>query len=73
MRDDLDASLAIRPFGGLTMPIVSSVAAILNPIANTVEVRLDGKLSDPEVDVKVNPVKILKSEESVLEDMRDSL
>lgn len=73
VRDDLDASLAIRPFGGLTMPIVSSVAAILNPIANTVEVRLDGKLSDPEVDVKVNPVKILKSEEAVLEDMRDSL
>ena len=73
VRDDIDASLAIRPFGGLTMPIVSSVAAILNPIANTVEVRLDGKLSDPKVGVKVNPVKILKSEKAVLEDMRDSL
>lgn len=73
LRDDIDAALAIRPFGGLTMPIVSSVASLLNPLANTVEVSLDGKLEDPKVGVKVKPIKILQSEKSLIEDIRESL
>lgn len=73
LRDDIDAALAIRPFGGLTMPIVSSVASLINPLANTVEVSLDGKLEDPKVGVKVNPIKILQSEKSLIEDIRESL
>ena len=73
VEDDIDASLTIRPFGGLTTPIVSSVVSIINPLTNAVQVSLDGSLSDPEVGVNVNPIKMLKSEKSLLKDIRDSL
>lgn len=71
--DDIDASLSIRPFGGLTMPIVSSVISIINPLTKTVEVTIDGKISDPKVGVNLNPINILQSDKTILKDIRDSL
>jgi len=73
VKDDIDASLAVIPFGGLTNPIFSSVASLVNPLASAVQVKLDGSLDDPKVGVSVKPANIIKSEDSIVEKIREGL
>ncbi|MBQ2722703.1 MAG: hypothetical protein IJF70_07315 [Opitutales bacterium] len=73
VNDKLDSTLAVSPFGSLSMPIVSNVMSLINPLTSTVQVHLDGKLEDPEISVKVNPVNAIRSEEKIVEKIRDEL
>ena len=61
------------PFGGLSTPIVSNVMSLINPITSTVQVHLEGELADPKIGVKVNPVNAIRSEEKIVEKIRDQL
>lgn len=46
-QDQLDFILSLYPLGGISVPVVSQVLSVLNPISNTIEVQLKGQLSDP--------------------------
>ena len=73
INDDLDAGMAIYPFGGLTNLIASGISLLVNPLANAIEVTLDGKISDPKIGMEVKPINILQGEKRVLEKIRNSL
>ena len=73
MKDDIGATLAIIPFGGITTPIISNVVSVINPITNTVQATVDGKISDPKIGLKLNPVNIIQSEKKIQEDIRSDL
>lgn len=71
--DNLDSTLAIIPFGGISTPVVSSVVSLINPLTSTVQVHLEGALADPKIGVKVNPINAIRSEEKIVEKIRDEL
>lgn len=73
VKDNIDSTLAVIPFGGLSTPIVSNVMSLINPITSTVQVHLEGELADPKIGVKVNPVNAIRSEEKIVEKIRDQL
>ena len=73
MNDDLDATLAITPFGGLTMPIVSRVMSVIDPITSVVQVTLKGPVADPDIGVKLNPMNMLQSDKKILKEIGDAL
>ncbi len=72
-KDDLDAALVIEPFAGLTTPILSSVMSLITPITSTVQVTLDGSISDPKIGITLNPLNIIQSDKKILENIRESL
>ena len=55
------------------MPVVSSVVSLINPLTSTVQVHLEGALADPKIGVKVNPINAIRSEEKIVEKIRDEL
>lgn len=73
VKNDLDSSLAVIPFGKLSTPIISNVVSLINPITSTVEVYLEGALEDPKISVKVNPVNAIRSQDKIVEKIRDEL
>ena len=73
VNDKLDSTLGVRPFGGLSTPIVANVMSLINPLTSTIQVHLGGKLEDPEISVKVNPVNAIRSEEKIVEKIRNEL
>ena len=70
-KDDVDATIVVYPFGGISTPIVSEVASLVRPLVSAVQVDLDGPISDPKIGVKVRPANILQSEKKMLEDIRE--
>ncbi len=73
IKDYLESSLSVAPFGGLTTPVVSRVVSIITPLTNVVQVNLEGELADPKIGVSVTPSNIIRSEEGVVEKIRDEL
>lgn len=73
LEDDIRATLVLTPFGGLSVPIVSDVISLINPITNTVQIKVDGSIENPSFGVRLNPINALKSDEKIIEKIRDSL
>ncbi len=73
INDNLDASLNVDPFGGITTPIVSNVVSIITPLTNTIQVNIKGELADPKIGVSVKPTNIIRSEEKIIEKIRNEL
>ncbi len=73
IKDYLESSLSVAPFGGLKAPVVSQVVSIITPLTNVVQVNLEGELADPKIGVSVTPSNIIRSEEGVVEKIRDEL
>ena len=73
IKDDISAALSARPFGGLTTPLISNIASLINPIANTITIKVKGTLENPDIGVSINPINMLQGREKILDNMEESL
>ena len=69
----ISAALSARPFGGLTTPLISNIASLINPIANTITIKVKGTLENPDIGVSINPINMLQGREKILDNMEESL
>ncbi len=72
VRDNVDAAFLLTPFGGISLPIVDNVVSLINPITNTVQIKVDGPLESPTFGVGLDLSNALKSDEKIIEDMKKS-
>ena len=70
--DNLNSTLSIKPFGSMKGAIGTSISVLVSPLASTIEVKLNGKLSDPEISMSVKPMNIIKSDENIVDTIREN-
>lgn len=63
--NQLDFVLTFRPFGELSIPVISQVLDLFSPLANSIVIRLSGTLKDPEFNTSFQPLRILTGQEKV--------
>lgn len=70
--DNLNSTLSIKPFGSMKGAIGTGISVLVSPLASTIEVKLNGKLSDPEISMSVKPMNIIKSDENIVDTIREN-
>ncbi len=73
LKDNLVAVLSSKPFGAMTNPLIANLTSLINPITDTITIKLNGKFEDPDVSISINPINILQGREKILDKIRDSL
>ncbi len=71
--DSVRGELKTYPFDNVSNRIISAVNKLVNPIMDTVRVKISGTLSDPNFSAKITPADVIRSEEKVIERIDKSL
>jgi len=71
--DSVRGELKTYPFDNVSNKIISAVNKLVNPIMDTVRVKISGTLADPNFSAKITPADVIRSEEKVIERIDKSL